>query len=235
MADGAFTWFHPVLEPSLLTHDTIHVPMAAVIVAGLVGTGAAYFVRFKNKKSLEIPEEKFGLRNFAEMLGEFIYSMCQSVMGPQNTPKFFPIMATVFSFILFSNLLGLLPGFLPPTENLNTTLAGGFFVFVYYNIQGFKENGIGYLKHFAGPVWYLAPLIFVIEIISNLVRPLSLALRLRGNMMGDHLVLGAFYSLYEWVLPIPIYFLGIMVCVVQAVVFTMLTMVYVSLATAHEH
>ena len=128
-----------------------------------------------------------------------------------------------------------MPGFLPPTENLNTTLALGVFAFVYYNIQGCKAQGTwNYIKHFAGPLWYMAVLIFPIEIISNLVRPLSLALRLRYNIFGDHVAMGIFSDLVPLFVPVIFLFLGLLVSVIQAYVFSTLTMVYISLATAHH-
>jgi F-type H+-transporting ATPase subunit a len=106
---------------------------------------------------------------------------------------------------------------------------------LYYNYQGIKEQGIvGHIKHFMGPVWYLAILIFPIELISHAVRPLSLGLRLKGNMEGDHLVLSIFSNLVPYIVPIPFYVIGLFVCFMQAFVFTLLTMVYISLATAHH-
>jgi F-type H+-transporting ATPase subunit a len=133
--------------------------------------------------------------------------------------------------------LGLIPGFSPATDNFNTTLALGIFVFLYYNYQGIKEQGLwGHIKHFMGPVWYLAILIFPIELISHAVRPLSLGLRLQGNMKGDHLVLSIFSGLVPYLVPIPFYVIGLFVCFMQAFVFTLLTMVYISLSTAtHDH
>src|SRR5690606_12416382 len=122
--------------------------------------------------------------------GQFIMNQCKAIIGEKEGPKYFSFIATTFLVILVSNLIGLIPGFLPPTEELSTTLALGIFSFIYYNIKGCKELGtVNYFKHFAGPLWYMAILIFPIEILSNLIRPVSLALRLRGNMYGDHLVL----------------------------------------------
>jgi F-type H+-transporting ATPase subunit a len=235
MIAGGFTWLDPMLTEQMKSHDTIQLPMAIVVTVILSIAALVFFIRSGRKTLSKIPDEKFTYRNFWELLGEFVYGLCENVMGKENAKRYFPVMATLFVFIFFSNIIGLVPGFLPPTENLNTTLAAGLFVFVYYNFQGFKEHGIGYIKHFMGPVWYLAPLIFAIELISHLVRPLTLALRLRGNMMGDHLVMGVFNNLVEWIVPVPIYFLGTMVCTVQALVFTLLTMVYVSLSTSHDH
>ena len=146
-----------------------------------------------------------------------------------------PMFASIFTFVLINNLVGVIPGMTPATENLNTTLSMGLFVFLAYNLFGLRENGMGYLKHFLGPVLWLAPLILVIELISHIVRPLSLGLRLANVLKGDHTVVGIFLDLVPVILPIPFYLLGIFVCFVQAFVFTLLSMVYVALATAHDH
>ena len=170
-----------------------------------------------------------------EAFGEFIYNLCRNTMGEKEAKQYFPVIGMLFLFIFFSNVIGLVPGFLPPTDNINTTLALGVFVFIYYNVVGIKEMGlVGHIKHFMGPVWYLAFLILPIEIISHAVRPLSLALRLRGNMFGDHLVLSIFSGLLPYIVPIIFLVLGLFVCFIQAFVFTLLTMVYISLATAHH-
>lgn len=182
-----------------------------------------------------IPEKTLTFRNFFEIVAESLFSLCETVMGRHEAEHFFPVIGTLFVFIFASNFVGLIPGFLAPTDNLNTTLALGAFVFLYYNFAGLKTNGIGYLKHFLGPVLWLAPLMLVIEIASHIFRPLSLALRLRGNIMGDHVVLGIFSELVPWLLPVIFYGLGLFVAFVQAFVFCLMTMVYISLSTAHDH
>lgn len=123
----------------------------------------------------------------------------------------------------------------PATDNINTTLTLGLFIFIVYNYFGFREHGIHYLKQFMGPLLLLAPLMVIIEVISHLVRPMSLGLRLQGNMMGDHTVLGIFLDLVPYGLPIVFYGLGLFVCFMQAFVFTMLSMIYVSMAISHDH
>jgi F-type H+-transporting ATPase subunit a len=182
-----------------------------------------------------IPESKLTYRSFFEIVAEKLFQLTESVMGHHDAPVYFPVIGSLFTFILVSNLVGLIPGFTPPTDNLNTTLALGLFVFIYYNIAGFKAHGVGYLKHFLGPVLWLAPLMLVIEIASHIFRPLSLALRLRGNIMGDHIVLGVFTSLVPYLLPVVFYGLGVFVAFVQAFVFCLMTMVYISLSTSHDH
>jgi len=161
--------------------------------------------------------------------------LTEMVIGPHDAPKYFPLVGTLFVYIFASNLLGLIPGFLPPTDNLNTTLALGTFVFLFYNYIGFRSNGVGYLKHFMGPVIWLAPLMFLIEMVSHIVRPISLGLRLRGNIYGDHMVLSIFTELTPWFVPVIFNALGVFVCFVQAFVFVLLTMVYISLSSSHDH
>jgi F-type H+-transporting ATPase subunit a len=231
-ASGGFTWLGPV---SHLLNIPEHIVTLAFVSLFLLVTGFFYRKKIKKLQNVVIPDEGFTLRNICEAFGQFMYGQCKAVIGEKQGPKYFKFCGFIFIMILFSNLIGLIPGFLPPTENLNTTLALGFFTFVYYNIKGCKELGtINYLKHFAGPLWYMAVLIFPIEIISNCIRPISLALRLRGNMYGDHLVLGIFSGMVPALIPIVFMVLGLLVCFIQAYVFTVLTMVYIALATAHH-
>ena len=182
-----------------------------------------------------VPESKMNYRNFFEIVAEGLYKLTESVIGHHDAPVYFPVIGSLFVFIFASNILGLIPGFRPGTDDLNTTLALGLFVFVYYNVVGFKAHGAAYLKHFMGPVLWLAPLILIIEVASHLFRPISLALRLRGNIMGDHIVLGVFSSLAPYLLPVIFYGLGVFVAFLQAFVFCLMTMVYISLSTSHDH
>ena len=216
-----------------------HVAMALVIAVVLVVL--TFVVRgqlVREMRSTEgalVPPQKMTFRNFFEILAESLYSLTENVIGHHDAPIYFPVIGSLFVFILASNIVGLIPGFLPPTDNLNTTLALGLFVFVYYNFTGFRAHGLGYVKHFMGPVWWLAPLMFFIEIAGHLFRPISLALRLRGNMMGDHVVLHVFSGLVPYLLPVVFYALGVFVALIQAFVFCLMTMVYISLSTSHDH
>jgi F-type H+-transporting ATPase subunit a len=216
-----------------------HVVMAAIIaVILLVCTLTASAQLSKALKSTEgalIPEPKLTFRNFFEIIAEKLYALTESVIGHHDAPIFFPVIGSLFVFIFACNIIGLIPGFLPPTDNINTTLALGVFVFIYYNFAGLRANGLGYLKHFMGPIVWLAPLMVLIEFAAHIFRPLSLALRLRGNIMGDHVVLGVFSSLVPYILPVIFYGLGVFVAFIQAFVFCLMTMVYISLSTAHDH
>ncbi len=182
-----------------------------------------------------IPKSNLTYLNFFEMIAESLYRLTESVIGHRDAARYFPMVGSLFVFILVSNLVGLIPAFLPPTDNFNTTLALGVFVFFYYNYAGFKAHGVAYLKHFIGPVLWLSPLLLVIEVASHIFRPLSLALRLRGNIMGDHIILGVFSGLVPYLLPVIFYGLGVFVAIIQAFVFCLMTMVYISLSTSHDH
>ncbi len=216
-------------------HHFVHV--ATVLLASLLMFLMAVAARIAlgSGENAIAPAGSFSLKGFFEIIHEFVVSLSETVVGHEGK-KFAPMFATIFFFILINNLLGLVPGMTPATDNLNTTIAIGLFSFCAYNYYGFKEHGIAYLKQFLGPVIFMAPLMLLIELISHFVRPLSLGLRLYGNMVGDHTVLSIFLSLagYYFV-PVIFYFLGIFVCFMQAFVFMMLTMIYVSMAISHDH
>ncbi len=218
---------------------TFHIPAhtLALIFGSLVFllVGFIYRAKVSAVKNITIPDEGITVRNIVESLGQMMYSTAKSVMGEESARRYFTYVIFCFCFILLNNILGVFPGSMSPNQNLNTTLALGIFTFLYFNIQGIRAVGIvNYLKHFAGPMPALAILIFPIEIISISVRPLSLALRLRGNMDGDHLILGIFSELVPYIVPIPFYAMGIFVSFLQAFVFALLTMIYIGMATAHH-
>jgi len=222
-----------------LEHAPGHVVMAAAISAILIVT--MLIARAQLSKVMArpdggvVPDSSWTYRNFFEVIAESLYKLTISVMGEHDAKTFFPVIGTLFVFIFASNIIGLVPGFLPPTDNMNTTFALGAFVFIYYNFAGLKANGLSYLKHFLGPIIWLAPLMLLIEIASHLARPVSLGLRLRGNIMGDHIILGVFSELAPYLVPVIFYGLGVFVAFIQAFVFCLMTMVYISLSTAHDH
>lgn len=181
------------------------------------------------------PDATLTARNAAEIFVEWFIGFAESILGPKGR-RYAPIYATFFLFIFAANLVGLLPGFSPPTGNFSVAFGLGVTSFLVYNAYGFQEKGVGYLTHFLGPIWWLTPLMLPLELIDNLVRPASLALRLFGNMTGDHLVLGIFTDLTKVVIPVAFYALGSFVSLIQAFVFTILGLVYLSLAIAdHGH
>ncbi len=230
-----FSFYHllPNGEENAHVYGAVAVSAVVLLTSGLAARKLA--AARKGSDQGLVPDAKVTLRNFFEIVAESLYRLVENTMGSHDAKKFYPFIGAIFMFIFVSNLSGLLPGVLPPTNNMNTTLALGTVVFIYYNYLGIKEHGWGYLKHFLGPVWWLAPLMLVIELVSHFVRPVSLALRLRGNIEGDHMVLASFSQLVPFGVPIPFYALGIFVSFIQAFVFSLLTMVYISLANAHDH
>ncbi|MEK7228961.1 MAG: F0F1 ATP synthase subunit A [Candidatus Binatota bacterium] len=181
-----------------------------------------------------VPEDGVSVRNVFELLVELIVGLSDGIIGLKGR-KYVHLFGSFFIFILTANLFGLLPGFSPPTNNLNTTLGLGLVSFCAYHYFGMREHGAGYIKQFLGPMLVLAPFFLVLEGISHLVRPFSLALRLFGNMFGDHLVVEIFTDLTKVGVPVLFYILGALVSVIQAFVFTLLSVIYVAMAISHEH
>lgn len=231
-AAGGFNFFYEAAHATNLPAHTLAliVGTLVMVVAGLV-----YRAQLSSVKNYVIPDKGVTTRNILEALGQAMYNTAKTVMGEESAKKYFSYVIFCFLFILINNLLGVIPGSITPNQNLNTTLALGIFTFIYFNFQGIRAVGfVNYMKHFAGPMPALAILIFPIELISVSVRPLSLALRLRGNMDGDHLILGIFSELVPYLVPIPFFAMGIFVSFLQAFVFTLLTMIYIGMATAHH-
>ena len=155
--------------------------------------------------------------------------------GIHHGERFIPYFGTIFIFILFMNLLGIIPTFESPTMSASVTLALALCTFIFYNAAGLKANGPGYLKQFLGPVLFLAPLMIIIEIISHLARPLSLTIRLYANMMAGDQVTGAFEKVVPLLVPVVFMGLHVFVAFLQAYIFMLLSVVYVSGAVSHEH
>jgi F-type H+-transporting ATPase subunit a len=190
-------------------------------------------------KSKVLPEAKLTLRTFFEVWIGYWYGLMKDMMGPKRAKRYFPLVGSLSVFIVFSNFLGLVPGFTPPTSNWNITLGCAAIVFVMFNYYGIKENGLGYVKHLFGPWmgWPLVPinlLLFVVETFSLLIRPLTLSIRLMLNMAVDHLLVTIALGMITLLLPVPVLVLSTLVCIVQVLVFCILTSIYITLATEHE-
>lgn len=229
-----FSWFG-YFTHDLINHTNVHVVSAGFVVFLLIL--AILFANRKLRKVEErvIPDEKTTLVNIFEVATESLLRLVEGIMGPDGR-KYFPLIGGIFIYIFLCNIMGLIPGFLPPTDNINTNLAISLTVFVYYNAMGIRAHGlVRYLRHFMGPILWLGPLVAVIELIGHCVRPVSLSLRLFGNITGDHLVLGIFTDLVPVLVPVIFLALGLFVSFIQAFVFSLLTIIYISLATAHEH
>jgi F-type H+-transporting ATPase subunit a len=213
-----------------------HVFGLALVLLIILLIGVKASADLSDTKGALVPEDKLSTRTFVELFVGTTYRMMSDIMGKEAARFFLPLIGTCAFVILISNFMGLVPGFTPPTDSLNTTVAMSLVIFFATHIFGFKENGLAYLKHFFGPVILLAPLFFVIEIISNLARPLSLSIRLMANMFADHQVLSQVSGLVKWIVPVAPMLLGSLVCVVQTLVFCILSTVYISMAVAHhEH
>lgn len=175
-----------------------------------------------------------GLQNFFEFLIGSLEDFVVANMGDDGR-KVFPVLATLFIYILTCNAGGLLPGSDSPTANINTTASMAVFVFVYYQYWGFKLHGKHYIHHFMGPVTWMAPLMFPIEVIGHFARMLSLSLRLFGNIRGEDIVLALLFMLAPVVSTVPMYFLFMLADVIQAFVFFMLSMLYLKGAFEEAH
>ncbi|MEF2144781.1 MAG: F0F1 ATP synthase subunit A [Desulfovibrionaceae bacterium] len=195
--------------------------MAILIVSGLL-------VR---RKLTLVPG---GLQNFFELVIGGLEDFVVANIGEKGR-QFMPILATIFMFVAVMNYIGLMPGCDAPTANINTTAAMAISVFLYYNYIGIKIWKGGYIKHFLGPVSFLAPLMLVLEIISHCARPLSLTLRLFGNIRGEEIVLVLLFVLAPVISTVPMYFLFFLAKTIQALIFFMLTMIYLKGSVEHAH
>ena len=265
-------WISDVFGPSYLESNphlkVQHVLAYAVVVFLLVLMGFAIKKRLANPQDHVLPEGRLTPFSFIEMIISAVYNMSADLMGPKPAKYFLPLIGTCALVIFFSNVMGLIPGFLPPTDNLNTTFAMAMVIFVATHVYGVKEQGAKhYLQHFMAPQipvfgaessnplvkvpaflgWlvltiFLGVLIPIIELISHIVRPITLGIRLMANMTADHLVLGIFVGIFAgmgaltFLLPVPVvfYVMGCLVVTVQTLVFCLLSVIYIALAIQHE-
>jgi len=226
-----FSWLGHFLH---VGEKYIHIPHAAFTALLLTLLGFFAYLSLRNTEKSLVPSSKIGVASLFELATESILGLMEGIIG-HDAKKYFPLIGTLFIYIFINNLMGVIPGFLPPTDNINTTLACGTVVFIYFNYIGIKEQGlVHYLKHFGGPVIFLFPLMFLIEFVGIAVRPVSLGLRLFGNMTGDHLVLGIFSDLIPIGVPVIFMALGIFVSFIQAFVFSLLSTIYIGLALPQE-
>lgn len=216
---------HP-LDPSRPIDDTFSIEL--LVVLGFI----ALFIWVRASLSVDKPSSQ---QHVAELLHEFIGDEAHTIIG-HGYERFQAFVSCLFLFILTCNMIGLIPGISPPTSAAVVPFGLAVTVFIYYNFYGVKDQGIfGYLKHFAGPVWWIAWLLFPIEVISNLARMMSLTIRLWANMFAGDLVTLVFFSLIPIAVPILFLALHVLVSLVQALVFTYLPMIYLGEATRHEH
>jgi F-type H+-transporting ATPase subunit a len=223
-------------------YSLIHVGSAVITVLFLLFAALRWRQSTQGKTEGVVPPREWRL---AAMLNGFVnatYNMTADVMGEDNAKKCLPFVGTLALFIFVCNIQGLVPGLLPATDTLKTNLALAVMVFVVYNVVGVYTNGFGYLAHFLGPSFslgplpkfpWLFPLLLPIELFSHFARPVSLSLRLMGNILADHKVVGVILMLVPLLVPVPFLLLGVLVSIVQTVVFTLLTIIYLSMALEH--
>lgn len=228
--------------PGLTHHQTLLVEFTWLAMLIVIVMLVAVITRFKT-----VPG---GFQNVIEILTEFIEGFLMDLIGPKGM-KYFPLVMTLFLFIGVSNYLGLVPGCLSPTSTLNTTAAWAIVVFIIYQYVGISTNGLRYLKHFLGPIPLLSPIILPIEIISEFARPFSLSVRLFANIFGGELIVGLLYGLAMIMIPLhwvklPLLFWtpsiwmaweSLITAPIQAFVFSLLAMIYLSgaILTEDEH
>jgi F-type H+-transporting ATPase subunit a len=174
-------------------------------------------------------------QNMNEMIVLAVRDLIDDVVGHGAGKKYLPLLGAFTYFILFSNLMGFFFFLTPPTSSFQTTLALALTSFIYFNAQGIREHGVlGYLRHFMGPILFLAPLMFVIEVISILARIVSLSLRLAGNIGGEHIATGIFFGMVPILVPWPMMLLGLIGALLQTFIFVILSTIYIAGAVAHE-
>lgn len=217
---GLLGYSHFAHEYQQVTHSLFII--LVLIVTGLLFTRSIKLLPGKAQSAIE-----YIIGNLEEFMVD--------ITGPEGR-AFFPFVATIFLYIALCNLIGLVPGFFSPTADPNTTLSLAICTFIYTHIIGIRYHGIKYVKHFLGPVWYIAPIMLPIEIIGHLARVMSLTVRLFGNIFGKEKMLGILFGLFGlYLAPLPIMFLGILVSFVQALVFMLLATVYFAGAMEEAH
>jgi F-type H+-transporting ATPase subunit a len=227
---------HPVLLAPALGMDSIEIMGKVVNFSHVFYTWIAmailFTLAFLVRGQIKLVPGK--LQNVFEVIIGGLEDFVVSNIG-EDGRKIFHVLIALFLFIITMNLMGLVPGFDAPTANVNTNAAMALFTFAYYNWVGLRRWGLGYIKHFCGPFWWLSPLMLPLELISHCARPLSLTLRLFGNIRGEEIVLILFFLLAPIVGTIPIYFLfGLAKCL-QAFIWFMLSMIYLKGSLEHAH
>ncbi len=221
--EGVFTYF------GLISHSHGFLFVTHVLLTAIIALALAKMAM----KSLRLVPT--GTQNVMEAYLLGIVAMGRDVIGESNAKKYLPLVATIGIMVFIGNVLGIIPGFESPTGNINMTLTLALIVFIYYNFEGIRKHGVvHYFAHFAGPVKWLAPLMFPIEIVSHISRIISLSFRLFGNIKGDDLFLWVLLMLAPWIVPLPAFLLLAFSAILQAFIFMILTYVYLAGAVLLE-
>ncbi len=221
---GLVTWLNAVLPGPTIP---AHVVMETVVLLAII----VIFSILRTRLSVEAPGK---IQQAFELFVEFLKEQLEANIG-HDGHKYLNIIGTFAIFIVFANLLGLIPGFISPTSNVNVPAGCAIVVFLYYQYQGMKKQGVfKYLKHFMGPVPLLAPLMIPIEVIGHVARPATLTIRLFANIMAEELVITIFFGIVPLLVPLPFMAFAIFGGLLQAFIFCTLTMVYLGGAVATE-
>jgi F-type H+-transporting ATPase subunit a len=211
--------------------DPDHLAPDYIVVSLIIALLMILMFGLLSRKLSPVPSKR---QSVLELIIQAFEGLLVDTIGEQGK-KYLPLIATVGLFILFCNLIGLVPGFMSPTSKLNVTIGCALVVFVYYHYQGIRAQGLlKYLKHFAGPVPLLAPLMVPIEIISHFSRPVSLSIRLFGNIFAEEVLIVIMASIIPFFLPLPFMAIAIFTAVIQSFVFVLLACIYIAGAVAHE-
>lgn len=211
--------------------DSEHLVPDYIVMCLIVALLLILFLGLSSRRLTLVPSKRQSLLELVILTFE---GLLVDTIGEEGK-KYLPLITTVGLFILFSNLIGLVPGFMSPTSKLNVTVGCALVVFVYYHSQGIKTQGLlKYLKHFAGPVPLLAPLMIPIEVISHFSRPVSLSIRLFGNIFAEEVLIIIMASIIPFFLPLPFMAIAIFTAVIQSFVFVLLACIYIAGAVAHE-
>ena len=211
-------------------HDPLHAIPDYLVMVFFVAVLLVVLLGLASRKPSLVPG---GRQSVAEMIVQMFEGLIVDTVGPEGR-KYLPVVATVGLFVFGCNMIGLVPGFMSPTSKLNVTIGCALVVFFYYHAQGVKAQGLKYFKHFMGPIPALAPLMIPIEIISHFSRPVSLSMRLFGNIFAEELLIVIMASIIPFLLPLPFMAVAIFTSLIQSFVFVLLSCIYIAGAVAHE-
>ena len=218
-----------------------YLDIATYVLAGLVSltiilvVGIIYRIKvFSILEKDVIPQGKFSITNAVDAVLDFVTNIVDDVIGKEGK-RFWTLLSAIFIFLIISDLMNLVPGLTANTASMSTNVAIGILVFVVYNYAGIKEHKGSYIKQFLGPIWWMAPLMIVSELLSHIMRPLSLSLRLYANLYADHMVVSIFGEQIAIGVPVVFLFFGLLVACLQAFIFTLLSSIYISMAISHDH
>ncbi len=211
-------------------HDPAHLVPDHLVMVIIVAIALSLILWLSSRRLSLVPSRG---QSLLELIFQAFENLALDTIGPQGR-KYLPVIGTVGLFIFGCNLVGLVPGFMSPTSKLNVTFGCALVVFIYYHWQGVRAQGLNYFKHFMGPIPALAPLLIPIEIISHFSRPVSLSMRLFGNIFAEELLIVIMASIIPFLLPLPFMAVAIFTSLIQAFVFVLLSCIYIAGAVAHE-